>query len=69
MLYCVPAEHTTLAWDIFLVVFSGSGAWRYKAGAEMVIGAVGVWVQKEEEMGHERPQVKVDRKIRRLARG
>lgn len=35
----------------------------------MVIGAVGVWVQKEEEMVCERAPVQVDRKIRRLAQG
>lgn len=52
-----------------MVIFSGSGAWRCKAGVEMVTGAVGEWVQKEEEMGHKTAQVKVDRKIRRLAQG
>lgn len=52
-----------------MVVFSGSGAWRYEAGVEMVIGAVGVWVQKEEEMVHEGAPVQVDRKIKRLAQG
>lgn len=35
----------------------------------MVIGAVVVWVQKEEEMVRERAPVQVDRKIRRLAQG
>lgn len=72
-------DHSTSAVEIFLDVFAGSGAWRYKAGVETVIGATAgmqsppEWMQKEEKMRHERvqesQQVKVGQKTRSLARG